>query len=378
MALVIGLIYGRNEDWIAGSYYIQNLVHALATLPGQLPHLKIYSEKQSEYEELKKSTTYPNISWVPLIDRNTIADKIFNKITYTLFKKHFVTRGIDVEVDVLFPASDTYFFDNIKSKLIWIPDFQEHHFPNLFSIVEREKRKSFLTWVIEKNHPVVFSSNHSKNDFLTFYPEAKNRTWVMPFAVTLPDLRGIHLKELRNKFELTGDYFICSNQFWAHKNHQLVLQALVGLRNSNINAKVVFTGRPHDNRNPSYYSSLLEFVRENKLEDCVMFLGFIDRTEQLVLMKNSLAIIQPSLFEGWSTVVEDAKALSVPIIVSDIPVHREQLGERECFFPKDDVSQLKEKMKKILTEKIKGEFVKYNENVKNFGNDFLKIISQIV
>ncbi len=46
------------------------------------------------------------------------------------------------------------------------------------------------------------------------------------------------------------------------------------------------------------------------------FLGFIDRGEQLQLMKNSIAIVQPSLFEGWSTVVEDTKAMqSCNIIV---------------------------------------------------------------
>jgi len=34
--------------------------------------------------------------------------------------------------------------------------------------------------------------------------------------------------------------------------------------------------------------------------------------------------VQPSLFEGWSTVVEDARALGKPIVLSDIPVHLEQ------------------------------------------------------
>ncbi len=56
-------------------------------------------------------------------------------------------------------------------------------------------------------------------------------------------------------------------------------------------------------------------------------------------MQNSLAIIQPSSFEGWSTVVEDAKALNQNIIVSDIAVHREQLpGHSYFFMPTDFVN----------------------------------------
>jgi len=50
-------------------------------------------------------------------------------------------------------------------------------------------------------------------------------------------------------------------------------------------------------------------------------------------------VIQPSLFEGWSTVIEDARALGRPVIASDIPVHREQLGDTARYFiPRDPAS----------------------------------------
>lgn len=62
-------------------------------------------------------------------------------------------------------------------------------------------------------------------------------------------------------------------------------------------------------------------IREN-----VTFLGFVDRRDQLSLVKHSQALIQPSLFEGWNTSIEDAKSLSVSVIASDIEVHHEQLS----------------------------------------------------
>jgi len=49
-------------------------------------------------------------------------------------------------------------------------------------------------------------------------------------------------------------------------------------------------------------------------------------------MKHSQAVIQPSLFEGWSTVIEDAMSLQVPVIASNIPVNIEQLGEKGKYF----------------------------------------------
>ncbi|MEZ4901449.1 MAG: hypothetical protein R2822_06650 [Spirosomataceae bacterium] len=67
----------------------------------------------------------------------------------------------------------------------------------------------------------------------------------------------------------------------------------------------------------------------------------IPRAHQLGLMKHALAVIQPSKFEGWSTVVEDAKSLQKQILLSRIPVHVEQMGDRAYYFEADEADELK-------------------------------------
>ena len=42
----------------------------------------------------------------------------------------------------------------------------------------------------------------------------------------------------------------------------------------------------------------------------------------------AVAVAQPSRFEGWSLLVEDAIAADRPIVLSDLPVRREQCPER--------------------------------------------------
>ena len=49
-------------------------------------------------------------------------------------------------------------------------------------------------------------------------------------------------------------------------------------------------------------------------------------------MRAAALIIQPSFFEGWSTSIEDSKALGRPLVCSDIPVHREQVPDALGFF----------------------------------------------
>jgi glycosyltransferase involved in cell wall biosynthesis len=89
----------------------------------------------------------------------------------------------------------------------------------------------------------------------------------------------------------------------------------------------------------------------------------------LTLMKNAQAVIQPSLFEGWSTVVEDAKALYQTLIVSDIAVHQEQLEQKAYYFPPNDYVTLAHKMTEVMNDpihKLKYD-LDYTENIKKLA-----------
>ena len=81
----------------------------------------------------------------------------------------------------------------------------------------------------------------------------------------------------------------------------------------------------------SYSLELLELIQSLSLGSNLRLLGILPRVDQIEVMRHCCAVIQPSLFEGWSTVVEDARAIGRPIIASDIPVHREQLGDQRAF-----------------------------------------------
>ncbi|MCF6243052.1 MAG: glycosyltransferase [Bacteroidales bacterium] len=187
----------------------------------------------------------------------------------------------------------------------------------------------------------------------------------------------INTLNLLQKYELPKKYFICSNQFWAHKNHITVLKAIKILKKDNVRCHIVFTGSTRDYRNPDFYQSLLEYVKKEQLDKYVSFLGFIDRKEQLKLMKEAVAVIQPSLFEGWGTVVEDAKSMNKYIILSDIAVHKEQCSENVIFFEPNTPNQLSEIIRKFISEKPKVKTIDYQKNQINFAETFIKILKGV-
>ena len=100
------------------------------------------------------------------------------------------------------------------------------------------------------------------------------------------------------------------NQFWAHKNHEIVPDALA--RAPGI--PVVMVGRPadyRDRRNPSM-SRLLQRIATAGVSDRVFLLGEVPFADLVSLLRVAAVVLQPSRFEGWSTTVEDAKAYTRP------------------------------------------------------------------
>jgi glycosyltransferase involved in cell wall biosynthesis len=65
-------------------------------------------------------------------------------------------------------------------------------------------------------------------------------------------------------------------------------------------------------------------------------------------MHASVALLNPSLFEGWSTTVEEAKAAGVPMVLSDLDVHKEQAGEYAIYFDRHSSFALAETLSKFV------------------------------
>jgi hypothetical protein len=91
-------------------------------------------------------------------------------------------------------------------------------------------------------------------------------------------------------------------------------------------------------------------------------------------MKYALAVLQPSLFEGWSTVIEDAKSMNQWVIASDITVHREQIKNNVYFFNPHDELHLSEKIYSFITHQPQKTDTTYADNVRKFGKDFMEIV----
>lgn len=153
-----------------------------------------------------------------------------------------------------------------------------------------------------------------------------------------------------------------------------MLEAVKILKEKGIEVVVAFSGKENDYRNQNYVNELKTFINQHKLNENIKFLGFIERTEQLCILKNAIAVIQPSLFEGWSTVVEDTKSIGKHIILSNLDVHREQIGKGVTFFNPNDVNELVDIISQMNKNSLEQYQHYYQEKIKTFGEQFLQLV----
>jgi glycosyltransferase involved in cell wall biosynthesis len=246
----------------------------------------------------------------------------------TVALRHFRESGIQV----VFEPAQFYGWRLPLPVIAWTPDFQHRRLKHLFDRTTYWKRElGFQAQILSKRR-IMVSSEDAKRDCESFYPASRGSTHVVRFAVQPQPIDDRNARAIADGYGLPGRFFFLPNQFWQHKNHECVIRALNILKNRGESVVVAVTGKQENRFDPELFPRLMKMVEEWRLQAEFRPLGVIPFEHVLALMQASAALINPSLCEGWSTTVEEAKSHGVPMLLSSIEVHREQAEQRAAFF----------------------------------------------
>jgi glycosyltransferase involved in cell wall biosynthesis len=291
-------------------------------------------------------TRFPNVTVVslPLLDASPVVGKARRVMRVLSGRDVLMERALSSENIGILSHSGYFGRRSPLASIAWIPDFQELTFPDFFSRRELASRHRNAVRSSRHSSTVLLSSESALAD-LGRIGVGEIDTAVLPFVATVPADREILPRELlRAKYGLADKFFHLPNQFWIHKNHIVVLEALGLLRQKGRAVDVVATGNASDPRQPDHFSALMATARRLGIDDLLRPLGVVPYQDLMSLMRNAVAVINPSKFEGWSTTVEEAKSMGKAIVLSDIAVHREQAPDRAVYFPPDNAGLLAERM----------------------------------
>jgi len=327
----LGIIFNFNPSWMGGIIYILNLIRTLNFLDdNEKPEIVLFYRQ--DLKRFVDQVQYPYLETVewefPSVYRGYFRSWITGKNV-------FVDKILKYKsLDGLYPLHDFPVHSLCSTRLVcWYADLQHKHYPGFFRKRKLLERSTRIRFILRNADHLVLSSSAVRDDFNRFFKiRDRMKVHIFHFVSVIDDLSGLEIQSVREQYGLPQKYFMISNQFHKHKNHKVLLLALAKLKQIGSEVHLAMTGRfPAASHSP-YMKELHELINQHNLQSQINMLGIIPRKEQLLLMKHSQAVIQPSLFEGWSTVIEDAMSLQVPVIASNIPVNIEQLGEKGKYF----------------------------------------------
>lgn len=344
--VLVPFVY-TEQMWAGGAVYLANLIRTLSSLsdaerpclllihllPGAIPDNLMALTREDAVGGVFSG------KGVPLALKPWLRDVLFDPSTGAMREER--RQRLFAMAAATFPVPFALWgVQGLPRPIHWIPDFQHKRLPEFFTREDIEGRDRLFGEIAAAPTPLLLSSQAALDDLKTFYPHHRCRPYVWSFCSVMDAADAAASGNPVIKYDLPARYLYLANQFWAHKDHRTAFKALKLLNDRGIVIDLVCSGAASDHRNPGYFGELKVFVDELGVSDRVRFVGMVPRQEQIGLFRHAAAVLQPSRFEGWSTVVEDARALGRPVVLSDIAVHREQMGEGGVFFQTGNAEDL--------------------------------------
>lgn len=334
MRVAFGIIGGG--FWTGGLNYLESLVSAIRDRPSLGVKPLLFAGPDADAATLDRLAPYlaepPHISaaW-----RRTGALRACRRMQGVVLQRDSIAERAlrSMSADAVFQHSVWYGLRFRVPTVAWIADFQHRRCPEMFSALNRLKRDIGYRMLSHSADALVLSSRDALNDCRTYFPHVTGRSHALPFVPLIGAMPGPEtLGPLLGTYNLPRKFIFLPNQLWKHKNHLAVIAALERLRASGDCPTVVACGNPADYRSPDHPQRVIDAAKSPALGGSFRFLGMIPRDHLTGLMRLSAALINPSFLEGWSTTVEEAKWMGVPLLLSDLGVHREQAGARARYF----------------------------------------------
>jgi len=287
-----------------------------------------------------------------------------NSAHYTLSEQWRLIEVIKrINPDLVhFPHFNLPFFYS-GAYVVTIHDLIKHFFKGR----KTTTRKPWLYWpkylgyrlltrrAINQASGIIVPTLWWKKKLLEMYPKLTNRdifvTWegVGKIFRKNQNVSNKEKEKILNRYHLKPQkFFIYTGNVYPHKNVERLIKAFLILNNPSLKLAIVCSRSVFRDRLKKLVSSL-------NAQKQVVFLGFVPDEKLKVLYSTALALIQPSLMEGFGLTGLEAMASGCPVISSNYSCLPEVYGSAAIYFNPLRPDQLAKKMNELVHNQNKRE-----------------------
>lgn len=247
-------------------------------------------------------------------------------------------------------------FSYSKPYVVTVHDLIKHHFvtgnastgPLWLYGFKMIAYRILIKSTVKSAKKIIAVSNFTKRDIINNLGVKSEKIEVIYEAADDFDKNVAKGKELEN-------YFLYVGNIYPHKNVGTLVAAFKKLHEKNSKLKLVFVGQEDP-----FYKKLKSDLKKYEEKGNIIFFENVSDEKLVGLYRHAIALVRPSLMEGFSLPPLEAAAQRCLVLASDIPVHREIFGDSLIYFDPYNPSDILAKMEKILkiSQKDKEEILK--------------------
>lgn len=213
--------------------------------------------------------------------------------------------------------------------------------------------------VLKAKH-IFTISEASKNDLKRLFP------WkdIIVTLIDLPKPAKINVKK-RNQFIYIGGVD-------PRKKIENLIKAFAEFAKSHPDYKLVLLGRGYE-----IFTDLIESL---EIKKNIVITGFVSENNKNKYLQQSLALVYPSLYEGYGLAIAEAFLADIPVIAGRAGSQTEIGGKGVLYIDPTSVTSIKKAMQRVINENVRRKLAvaRANQVKRLFGDDINKQMQKLI
>ncbi len=199
---------------------------------------------------------------------------------------------------------------------------------------------------------ILADSESGKQDIVDFYGPygvSPDRVKVLPYVSSYLSMKpqeadGIRI---RQRYQLPDRYLFYPAQFWPHKNHARIVEAMGLLKAAGCEVNVVFCGSYTGEIRERTFHSAMALAHRLGIAAHVYHLGYVPDEDMAGLYVEAVGLVMPTFFGPTNIPVLEAWELGCAVLTSHIRGVREQVGDAGLLIDPRSVEAIAEGMQRL-------------------------------
>jgi len=218
----------------------------------------------------------------------------------------------------------------------------EARFSEAGGLVRQRYRQRYMQELINYSMGILVDSEVGKQHVLESFGADPGKVFILPYVPPSYIYESEAPSDFEAKYRLPEKFLFYPAEFWPHKNHLRLLDAIARVRATCGDIRLILAGSLGKE-----YSRVRLHVEQLGLRDHVQFVGYLPDADIPEFYRRARALVFPTFFGPTNIPPLEAFALGCPVAASGIYGMPEQLGDAALFFDPHSEEQMADCIRRL-------------------------------